>query len=119
MRALETIAEAGAAAVARDDADGRVEAMREYGRGLTALSDASGVDIACREHRAIGAIAAECGVAYKSCGAGGGDVGVALGTDSLALDEFKKRAGRAGWQLLNLATDTEGLETRVRSGGFL
>jgi phosphomevalonate kinase len=113
MAALETVAEAGVEAVARDDAHGLLEAMREYGRRLASLTESSGVGIASREHHQIGAVADACGVVYKSCGAGGGDVGVAVATDPLALAEFRRCVLRRGWQLLDLATDPQGLEARV------
>jgi len=113
MDALAAVAESGVAAIERGDAEALVGAASAYGRQLASLSEASGIDIACREHRAIGDTARACGVAYKSCGAGGGDVGVAMTTDSRALAEFRRRAACAGWRLLDLATDTRGLEARA------
>lgn len=115
MTALRVAADAGAAAVVQGAAAPLLDAVREYGRQLARLGTASGVEIVCSEHRAIGAIATACGVAYKSCGAGGGDVGVALTTDPGALAEFRRRATRDGWSLLDLATDSQGLETRVHA----
>jgi phosphomevalonate kinase len=113
MTTLEAVAETGMEAIARDDADGLLAAMREYGRQLASLTESSGVGIASREHHQIGAVADACGVVYKSCGAGGGDVGVAMATDSLALAEFRRQVLRRGWQLLDLETDAHGVETCV------
>lgn len=119
MATLEAVAEAGVDAIARDDADGLLGAMREYARQLASLSESSGVGIASREHHQIGAVADACRVVYKSCGAGGGDVGVAMATDSLALAEFRRRLLRRGWQLLDLEMDARGVEARVTSDAAL
>ncbi|HUH94518.1 MAG TPA: hypothetical protein VL742_15415 [Casimicrobiaceae bacterium] len=113
MATLGAVAEAGLEALARDDADGLLSAVREYARQLALLTESSGVGITSREHHQIGAVADACGVVYKSCGAGGGDIGVAMATDSLALAEFRRRALRRGWQLLDLETDARGVETRL------
>jgi phosphomevalonate kinase len=113
MAPLKEAAEAGVRAIAHGAPDAVLDALREYGRQLGCLGDASGIDIVCQEHREIGAIATACGVAYKTCGAGGGDVGVAATRDPLALAEFRRRAAREGWQVLDLATDRHGLEARL------
>lgn len=113
MASLAAVAQAGVEAVARDDAEGLLAAVREYAHQLASLTESSGVGVVSREHHQIGTVADACRVAYKSCGAGGGDVGVAMATDALALAEFRGRLLRRGWQLLDLETDAHGVEARV------
>lgn len=119
MTELGAIAASGAAAVRRDDAAALLDAVREYAGRLARLGTASGADIVCREHRAIASLAADCGIAYKSCGAGGGDIGIALATDAGTLAEFERRIARAGFRTVDLALDPRGLavDTTERSGG--
>ncbi|EIM03110.1 hypothetical protein UUC_07101, partial [Rhodanobacter denitrificans] len=54
------------------------------------------------EHRALAALAARLGVAYKTCGAGGGDIGIALATDAARLQAFRRAASAAGFPVLDL-----------------
>ncbi|HZV92237.1 MAG TPA: hypothetical protein VFF72_03415, partial [Caldimonas sp.] len=82
MEELAAVAAIAADALRAGNARALLDAVRDYAGGLDRLGRASGVDIVCAEHRAIGAIAAAHGVTYKSCGAGGGDVGVALAIDA-------------------------------------
>lgn len=51
---------------------------------------------------------------YKPCGAGGGDVGVVLGTDAAKLAAFTRNATRLGFQTLDMAIDCRGVD---RQGG--
>lgn len=52
--------------------------------------------------------ARQLGVVYKPCGAGGGDIGIALAEDSAALDAFAAKATAKGFRRLELSIDTEG-----------
>jgi len=47
---------------------------------------------------------------YKPCGAGGGDVGIALATDSAQLSAFVERAGEIGFRHLDFDIDTTGVQ---------
>lgn len=48
------------------------------------------------------------GLVYKPCGAGGGDLGIALGTDPTRLDEFVTTAVDNGFYAVDLAIDEQG-----------
>jgi len=48
-------------------------------------------------------------VVYKPCGAGGGDIGIALATDRQAIEEFTGVAEKSGYRLLDVALDTRGV----------
>ena len=113
LRELGTISSRGVDAVANHDAAAFVSSLHDYAQVLAHLGEASGTDIASREHRAIGALAADCGAVYKSCGAGGGDVGVTFAVDDTQLREFAARATQAGFPVIGLEADPQGLKINV------
>jgi phosphomevalonate kinase len=53
--------------------------------------------------------AARHGVVYKPCGAGGGDVGVALSASKACIDDFIAAAAGMGFRQLPLSIDDTGL----------
>ncbi len=99
MRDLGDCATAAATAVG---ATALLEAVAAYALALDRLAAASGLDILCAEHRALAALAACHGVTYKTCGAGGGDIGIALATDAGRLQAFRQAAIEAGFPVLDL-----------------
>lgn len=109
MYELATIAARGIAALTTSDATAFLSCLRDYSHALARLGEASGADIASEPHRALAAIAADCGVVYKSCGAGGGDVGITFGVEDVRLREFEARATHAGFPVIGLAADPQGL----------
>lgn len=111
MRELATISSRGVDAVAGHDAASFLSSLHDYAQALVRFGEAAGVDIASRGHRLLAALAAECGVVYKSCGAGGGDVGVTFAMDHTRLGDFKSRAARAGFAVVTLDADPAGLQT--------
>lgn len=109
MNELKVEATSVAAALEAGDAEAMVAGMAAYASGLERLGQASGIDIICAEHRAVAGMAADCGVVYKTCGAGGGDVGVACATDTDRLTKFAKKVDAAGFYVLDVGIDVEGL----------
>jgi phosphomevalonate kinase len=109
LRDLRLCAEAATMAIEAGNAPALLETVALYAEGLRKLGDASGVDIFSFEHRAIGACAAACGVTYKPCGAGGGDIGIALSGDPLRLREFRLRVAREGFREIDLRLDACGM----------
>ena len=105
---LATISSRGIDAVIANDAAAFLSSFHDYATALARFGDAAGVDIASREHQAIAAIAADCGCVYKSCGAGGGDVGVTFAVEDTRLRAFSARAQRAGFPVIGLEADPEG-----------
>lgn len=108
-RRLMAVATRGCAAVAADDGASFVAAIGEYGRCLADLGQAMGADLVTAAHRRIGDLAGEMGLAYKVSGAGGGDVGIACGLDQQALDAFSAKAADAGFHVVPLTVDEQGL----------
>lgn len=109
IRELATISSRGIDATTADDAEAFLASFHAYAGALARLGAAAGADIASREHRALGALAAECGCVYKSCGAGGGDVGITFAVDNTRLRMFAERAARAGQPVIGLKADPKGL----------
>lgn len=107
---LATISSRGIDALTANDAAAFLSSLHDYATALARFGTAAGADIASREHRAIAAIAAYCGCVYKSCGAGGGDVGVTFTVEDTRLREFSERALRAGFPVIGLEADPKGLE---------
>ena len=110
MHELATISSRGIDAVANHDASAFLSSLHDYAQTLAGLGEASGADIASRPHRELGVIATDCGIAYKSCGAGGGDVGITFDVEDMRLREFEARATRAGYPVIGLAADSQGLD---------
>ena len=106
---MHDLGDAAAAAAAAADAATLLEAVAAYALALDCLGSSSGLDIISAEHRALGALAARHGVTYKSCGAGGGDVGIALATDADRLHAFRQAATQSGFTLLNLQPSIAGV----------
>jgi phosphomevalonate kinase len=109
-RELATISSRGIDAMTANDAAAFLSSLHDYAGALARFGEAAGADIASREHRAIAAIAADCGCVYKSCGAGGGDVGVTFAVEDVRLRAFAGRVAQAGFSVIDLEADPKGLE---------
>ncbi|WP_108471256.1 mevalonate kinase family protein [Rhodanobacter thiooxydans] len=100
--AMRELGDCAAVAAGAASADALLEAVAACAQALDRLGAASGLDIFSPEHRALAALAARLGVAYKTCGAGGGDIGIALATDAARLQAFRRAASAAGFPVLDL-----------------
>lgn len=89
------------------------EASRDYAQAMTALGEAAGIDIVTAAHRRLAEFGGRCGVIYKSCGAGGGDLGIALALDPAALREFEAGISDCGGVPLNLSISGSGAEVML------
>jgi phosphomevalonate kinase len=90
------------------DASAIVAAIGAYTRALQRFDETHGLGIFDAGHARLAAKATEAGVVYKPCGAGGGDIGVALATSTLSLASFEKTAIRAGFSVLESSIDPRG-----------
>jgi len=113
---LSALAAKAEAALNRPEAF--IEAVADYAAGISDLGAEAGLDIVSAPHRALAEAAGRLGVVYKSCGAGGGDLGVALDTDPGRLRAFGRAAARAGAVPLNLVLAETGADRESASGGF-
>jgi len=79
------------------DAPSMLAALAEYAVRLRELDVTTKLGIWSAEHEAIAGLAADVGVVYKPSGAGGGDFGLAFGTDNDALQAFTDLCEQAGF----------------------
>jgi phosphomevalonate kinase len=83
--------------------------LGDYCLALKTLDDVALLNIFTQEHTRLGTLAAASGVLYKPCGAGGGDIGIAISDDPLALAYFRQQADANGFLPLDLETATHGV----------
>lgn len=86
-----------------------LSALRSYVADLQRFSDEQQLGIFDAGHLGLISPAAELGLVYKPCGAGGGDTGVALGTSAAALDAFCELAARHGFIRLDTSFAERGV----------
>ena len=84
--------------------------MAEYIEALGALDQAAQIGIYGRGHIAAKALAKESKVLYKPCGAGGGDMGIALSDDLDALQFFSKKARNKNLIIIPMERSQYGLQ---------
>ena len=89
-----------------------VAGLAEYTRVLQRFDDAYGLGIFAAGHAELADQAAGEGLVYKPCGAGGGDIGVALATSRSSLASFGQTAARVGFTWLGLGIDPRGAMLR-------
>lgn len=115
MSDLGALAEEAAKVIMDGNTATLIDVMAAYASALDALGQASGLDIVCNEHRAIGAVATACGVTYKTSGAGGGDAGIAVSDDAERIRHFRQRVADAGFMPLDLKPDMHGLRVKLNN----
>lgn len=109
-KALSVAAASAAVAWKSGDADAVMTAHGEYGDALMCFSVDHDLGIFEAGHEALSRAAIDDAVVYKPCGAGGGDIGIALATNASRLDEFVERACAMGFRHLDCAIDLTGVK---------
>lgn len=107
--ALGLAAEAVAAAWRAGEASQVLAACANYVDALDAFSVDHGLGIFEAGHAALTELARTRQLVYKPCGAGGGDIGVALASSENSLRQFVQEAGEHGFKKLDMAIDPEGV----------
>lgn len=92
-----------------DSAQSWVHAVQEFTIDLQHFARQTALPVFAGGHEELMAVGARCGVTYKPSGAGGGDIGVALSTDSAAMDAFAAALDGTGARLLEPGLDRVGL----------
>ena len=105
---MSAAAARGAAALRVGDAALWVEVLTDYAGLLRQLGERARLEIWSEPHCRIAGLAAQVGVAYKPCGAGGGDVGVAADQDPGKMHHFMKRVRDSGYSTIELGIDQHG-----------
>ncbi len=113
MDALSTTAEAASRAIDAADPHAFVDAIASSGAALAALGTAADAPIMTRAFAELGQAARQEGAAFIPSGAGGGDVGVFIGTTP-ASASFNQKALGSGMTPIRLGIDTRGV--RITEG---
>ncbi len=87
-----------------------IAAYVDYIDALMSFSIDHGLGIFEAGHDALVQDANADGLVYKPCGAGGGDVGIALATDSAQLSAFVEHAAESGFRHLDFDIDMTGVQ---------
>jgi phosphomevalonate kinase len=95
--------------MATGDAESALAAIAAYADALRSFDSATHVGIFSAGHDEMLRRAGKSGVVYKPCGAGGGDIGIAVDTDADRLNAFAVRAVDAGFVPLDLQMDNSGV----------
>ena len=80
--------------------DPSFELIKAYQGALMDLDNAAKLKIFSADQREVDKIAADFGLVYKPCGAGGGDIGIAFADTEqqpMVLDNFRNAATAAGF----------------------
>ncbi len=109
ITALGNETRAALTAVERADAAGFVAALAGSAELLGALADAASLPIFAGGHDHLLEIGRTCSVAYKPCGAGGGDIGIAAALDESRLAAFMHAASVEGYSILSMECDPHGV----------
>ncbi len=107
---LHAVAAGGIGAFRNSDVAGFVAALGKYASALEDLAKQAGIDIFSPAHRRLLELARSLGAVYKPCGAGGGDIGIALHPDASALRSFMQEAEALGYAMVEVDVADKGLE---------
>ena len=107
--ALDSAAKEADEAIRAGRADGLVAAVSAWTAALRRFDEAGSIGIFAGGHAQMTELAAEWGVVYKPCGAGGGDIGIALAADIADIKRFCRRARGAGFTPLDIRRDDRGV----------
>jgi phosphomevalonate kinase len=86
-----------------------LQMLEHYVTRLRALDISAQLGIYDATHSKMHALAQSCGVIYKPCGAGGGDIGAAFSDDPERLERFTLRANDINVMPLPLETASHGI----------
>ena len=100
-------------AAALPDARDFMRQLRAYAAALRAFDDTARLGIYNEAHRLLADLCTD-GVVYKPCGAGGGDLGMAFGSDAQAVESFVSAARAAGFNRLPVELDEHGITVALK-----
>ncbi|MDH5303168.1 MAG: hypothetical protein OEW64_03630 [Gammaproteobacteria bacterium] len=86
-----------------------IAALHEYAAALRRFDDEHALGIHDAGHAGLAEAAESCGVVYKPCGAGCGDLGIVMASDRAAVDTFASRAQAHGFTRVRMSVDMSGL----------
>ncbi len=110
MKLLGAQAEDVASAWSLGDADQILDSFPAYIDALMQFSVDHDLGIFDAGHEELARLAIDDGIVYKPCGAGGGDIGIALAACEHDLEEFCDQASRRNFSILDISLEDDGLE---------
>ena len=90
-----------------------LDALNVYAQALRQLDRAAGLGIYTAAHERAESLAKVYKLAYKPCGAGGGDIGAVFAEPPGQFAEFEAAARAAGLTVLDLEAAPHGIEIRT------
>lgn len=114
MDELDSISSGAIEAIKQGDAAAFVAAADRFASAVAELGTQAGLEIFSPAHRDLLDMAKKSRLVYKPCGAGGGDLGVAMGVDLEDTKQFAESVKRSGYQTIDIALNPEGVQT-IRS----
>ena len=113
--ALDRLADAAQqAADCTVNAESFIAALGEYTAVLQSFDRIARIGIFGPGHRLAQTVAQRFGIVYKPCGAGGGDMGMAIAEDQDAVAAFAREAHSAGLTIVPMEIAFDGLTVRTR-----
>jgi phosphomevalonate kinase len=106
---LGSAAQAVAQAWTQGDSATVLHRLSDYTAALRRFDVDHSLGIFDAGHSALAVVADAADVVYKPCGAGGGDLGIAVSTNTAALAAFVSAANERGFKLMDLRIDMTGL----------
>ena len=88
-----------------------LDALRHYKDCLKEFDKTGKLNIFTTEHQRLDRIAAQLGLVYKPCGAGGGDIGIAFANDAESLAEFNEQIEDSEFVALDMEIAVDGVKT--------
>lgn len=114
MNELSMITSDTILAAARDDCAVFVEYAGRFASVLAELGERAGLEMFSSAHIELSTMAKSSGLVYKPCGAGGGDVGVAMGADVNDVKRFVNLMRNSDYQVIDINPSPTGVRT-IRS----
>ena len=108
-RMLVSAAEESSAAWAAGNREDILDSLRRYTKCLSQFSDAYKLGVFSAGHDTMVDLATTVGAVYKPCGAGGGDIGIALASSIDDIEFFCGRAREHGFIPLKVKPDKNGV----------
>jgi phosphomevalonate kinase len=109
MQTLRRLADEAASLLAAGATEDWLATAGAYTEALQVFGEQAKIAVFTAAHHKIGALARGRGALYKPCGAGGGDIGIALAADVEVLAQARQAIEAEGYMTVSLARDPNGL----------
>ena len=114
MDELGSISSDAIEAIRQGNTAGFLAATDRFSAAVAELGVRSGLEIFNPAHQNLLDMAKKARLVYKPCGAGGGDLGVAMGVESENTKKFVRLVKNSDYQIIDISLNPEGVQT-IRS----